>query len=296
MSMTETHLTPIHQRLGPCHRPLVMGILNVTPDSFSDGGRYLDQDRGVKHAREMVCHGADIIDVGPESTRPGSLPVDDAEQRRRAIPVIERIREAHPHIPISIDTRSAGVARAALSAGANIINDVSALRDDPKMAELVATSGGAVVLVHRRGSSREMQVGGGPRYDDVVAEVAALLEERAEFAESVGVARDKIILDPGIGFGKRVEDNLRLLRRLDRLVATGRPVLIGVSRKRFLGSLLGESSPESTPTPEARDAASLACALNAADRGAAILRVHDVKSTVAAIRIWRHLSPQGDPD
>ncbi len=263
----------------PPSPPLVMGILNVTPDSFSDGGDYFTHDAAVGHALNMIAEGADIIDVGGESTRPGAEPTPAEEQMRRAIPVIRAIRTRNSDVAISIDTRAAAVARAAVDAGADIINDVSALRDDPDMVDVVAASGAAVVLMHRRGTSRDMQNGGGPHYDDVIAEITAFLQQRRDFAAGRGIDRSRIILDPGLGFGKRIEHNLSILRHLDRFVALGQPVLVGASRKRFLGSVLDVDEPRQ------RLAGSLACAVIAALAGAAVLRVHDVLDTVEAVRL-----------
>jgi dihydropteroate synthase len=263
----------------PPSPPLVMGILNVTPDSFSDGGDYFTRDAAGAHALNMIAEGADIIDIGGESTRPGAEPTPAEEQIRRAIPVIRAIRTRNSDIAISIDTRAAAVARAAVDAGSDIINDVSALRDDPAMADVVAASGAAVVLMHRRGTSADMQDGGGPHYDDVIAEITAFLQQRRDFAAGRGIDRSRIILDPGLGFGKRVEHNLTILRHLDRLVALEQPVLVGASRKRFLGSVLGVDEPKQ------RLAGSLTCAVIAALAGAAILRVHDVRATVDAVQL-----------
>lgn len=259
--------------------PSVMAILNVTPDSFSDGGAFASVEAAVARGVEMVREGAAIVDVGPESTRPGSRGVEDDEQIRRAIPVIRGLRAANGSISISIDTRSAKVARAAIDAGADIVNDVSALRDDTNMASVVAGSGAHVVLMHRRGSSADMQVGGGPDYIDVKAEIVAFLEQRIAFAVENGIAREKIIVDPGIGFGKRVEHNLAILGNVSALTALGFPVLIGASRKSFLGAVLGLDDPPS------RDAASIACAVIATLGGASILRVHDVRGTCEALRL-----------
>jgi len=259
--------------------PAIMGILNVTPDSFSDGGLHELPEQAVRHALGMIEDGAEIIDVGAESTRPGSQGVAAEEQIRRAIPVVERLREADDSVVISIDTRDAGVAEAALAAGADMVNDVSALRDDPRMVDIVARSGARVVLMHRRGDAATMQLNGGPYYDDVVAEIAAFLAARADWTEARGVQRDRVILDPGIGFGKRVEHNLRILRDLDRFVELGRPVLVGASRKRFLGQSLD------LELPAERDTASFSCAALAARAGAAILRVHAVRGSVEAARV-----------
>jgi len=264
----------------PPSPPLVMGILNVTPDSFSDGGDYFTHDAAVGHALDMISEGADIVDIGGESTRPGSEPTPVEEQMRRVIPVIRAIRTRNSDVAISIDTRSATVARAAVDAGADIINDVSALRDDPDMADVVAASAAAVVLMHRRGTSLDMQVGGGPRYDDVIAEIAGFLRQRRDFAVDRGIDRSRIILDPGLGFGKRIEHNLTILRHLDRFIALNQPILIGASRKRFLEKVLGADDPKQ------RLAGSLACAVIAALAGAAILRVHDVRATVDVVRLY----------
>lgn len=262
----------------PSIRPLVMGVLNVTPDSFSDGGRFFDRERAVARAQEMIAEGADMIDVGPESTRPGADDVPADEQIGRAVGVIRAIREFDPQVVISIDTRLGSVARAALDAGADMINDTSALRDDPALVTVAAESGAAVVLMHRRGTPKVMQAGGGPEYHDVIADIRNFLAARMQFAEQHGVDRSRIILDPGIGFGKRVNDNLMILRELPQFADLGRPLLVGASRKRFLGALLG------LDRPEERLAGSLACAALATMSGAAILRVHDVRATVEVIR------------
>lgn len=257
-----------------------MGVLNVTPDSFSDGGAYLAPDNAVARALQMIDEGAGIIDVGPESTRPGvAPPVSANEQIARAIPVIEAIRVANADIPISIDTRLAAVAKAALAAGADMVNDVSALRADPAMIEVVAASGATLVLMHMRGTPADMQAGGGPDYDDVIGEIAAFLDERRQYAADHGVDPTRIVLDPGIGFGKRVEHNLLILRHLDRFVALGQPVLVGASRKSFIGHTLGIEDPKD------RLAGSLACAAMAAMAGAAIVRAHDVRTTVDVVRM-----------
>ena len=263
----------------PSTVPLVMGVLNVTPDSFSDGGDYFTTDQAVGRALEMITEGADIIDVGPESTRPGSRPVSPDAQLARAIPVIEAVREANPMITISIDTRLAPVAQASLEAGADMINDISALGDDPGMAEVVARSGALVCLMHRKGRPIDMQRGGGPDYDDVIGEIGTFLRERMEVAVAQGIDESRIIFDPGIGFGKRVEHNLLILKHLARFVALGRPVLVGASRKSFIGKVLGREDPKQ------REAGSLAGAVIAALAGAAILRVHDVRPTVEALRL-----------
>ena len=268
--------------------PLVMGILNVTPDSFSDAGRYLDPKQAADRAAEMVAQGADIIDVGPESTRPGSHEVPASEQIARAIPVIEGIREQNASTTISIDVRLACVAKAALDAGADIINDVSAMRDDPGMVDLIAGSDVPIVLMHRRGNPVDMQQDGGPLYDDVVAEIRAFLSQRVDWAVERGVKRSQIVIDPGIGFGKRVEHNLLILRHLDKFVSLGLPVLVGASRKRFIRPSSGDAA-RRVESEEAKDkswpAGSLACAVIATMARASILRVHDVAETLEAVRV-----------
>jgi len=253
-------------------RPLVMGILNVTPDSFSDGGAYASVDAAVEHASAMLDAGADLIDVGPESTRPGAASVSAAEQIARAAAVIERICKTHPDAIVSIDTRLASVAEAALDAGARIVNDVSALRADPGLADVVAGCNAGLVLMHMRGTPETMQ--DDPYYADVVADVRADLLDRARTAEGAGIAREKIALDPGIGFGKTTMHNIALLQNLERFIATGYPVLLGASRKRFLSEFGG-----GIEEPRERLGGSLACVVRASTAGAAIVRVHDVRAT-----------------
>jgi dihydropteroate synthase len=252
-----------------------MGVLNVTPDSFSDGGRRLDPARAIADGVAMASDGADIVDIGGESTRPGAQPVSAGEEMDRVLPVIEGLRRASG-APISIDTYKAQVASAALNAGGDIINDISALRFDTEMAGLAAREQVPVILMHMRGTPRTMQLE--PRYDDVVAEVRAFLAERASFAVAAGVARDQIVIDPGIGFGKTIEHNLRLLRELPQLVSLGYPLLIGASRKRFIGKILDLEADE-------RLEGSLATAVAAVMHGANIVRVHDVKETWRAVRM-----------
>ena len=248
-----------------------MGVVNVTPDSFSDGGVHLDPDAAAAAARRMVEEGAAVVDVGGESTRPGSESVSADEELRRVVPVLERLAG---DVPLSIDTSKAPVARAALDAGAIFVNDVTALRADPELAGVVAGSGSYLCLMHMQGEPRTMQAE--PRYDDVAAEVASFLEERLAFAVAEGVSEERICLDPGIGFGKTVAHNLELVRRLDVLLALGRPVLIGFSRKNSLRRLTGS---------EDLLGASLAAAVAAFERGATILRVHDVKPHVDALTV-----------
>lgn len=262
--------------------PLVMGILNVTPDSFSDPGRFFAPEAALAHAREMAEAGADIIDVGGESTRPGSRPVGMDEEIDRVLPVISRIKE-ETGILVSIDTSKEEVARRAVEeGGADIVNDISALRFSERMAQVVAELGVPVVLMHIQGTPETMQRD--PSYIDVVAEVADYFQERIEFAQAHGVRREKIILDPGIGFGKRLEDNVALLRNLKRFAAFDLPLLVGVSRKSFLGLLAGEK------LPERREAETVAANLVAARNGAAILRVHDVAAAVKALKVWKSLA------
>jgi len=252
-------------------RPSVMGVLNVTPDSFSDGGVHLDPDIAAAAARRMVEDGAAIVDVGGESTRPGSDGVSVEEELARVVPVLERLGG---EIPLSIDTAKAQVARAALERGAILVNDVTALRGDPELAGVVADAGAYLCLMHMQGAPRTMQAE--PHYGDVASEVAAFLEERLAFAVSAGIAEERICLDPGIGFGKTVEHNLELVRRLDVLLALGRPVLVGFSRKSSLRKLTGSDD---------LLGASIAAAVAAFERGASILRVHDVKPTVDALAV-----------
>lgn len=264
-------------RLARSNRPLLMGVLNVTPDSFSDGGRFLRPEVAASRASTMIAEGADIVDVGGESTRPGASPVPAATQVERTRPVIEALRAVHPDTLISIDTRRSAVAQQALSAGADIVNDVSALRDDPTMADLARQYEAPVVLMHMRGRPDSMQQGEGPFYRDVVGEVTAFLRERVEWCAAQGIKSEQIILDPGVGFGKRLEDNLQLLRGLDHLRDLGPPLLLGASRKSFMGRLLG------LPDPADRLIPSIACAIHAMLRGVRILRVHDVGPTRLAL-------------
>ncbi|HEX8856454.1 MAG TPA: dihydropteroate synthase [Thermoleophilaceae bacterium] len=256
-------------------RPLVMGVVNVTPDSFSDGGMFLDADRAISHGRLLASEGADYLDVGGESTRPGAKPVSEPEELRRVLPVIEQlVDEGAP--PISIDTMKSRVARTALEAGALVVNDVSAFRLDPEMASVVAEAGVDCCLMHMLGEPRTMQED--PRYDDVVSEVKAFLEERLAFALSQGIAEDSVWLDPGIGFGKTVDHNLELLRRLDEIAAIGRPLVIGTSRKSFLGKITGRDVGE-------RLAGTIATNVLAYEKGARIFRVHDVAPIVDALEV-----------
>ena len=250
-----------------------MGVVNVTPDSFSDGGVNFDPERAAETARRMFDDGAAIVDIGGESTRPGAGPVSADEELRRVVPVLERLEG---QVPVSIDTSKAEVASRALELGAELVNDVTALRGDPGLAGVVADRGAYLCLMHMLGEPRTMQRD--PRYDDVVAEVKRFLEERLAAAVEAGIAEDRICLDPGIGFGKTVEHNFELVRRLDELAALGRPILVGFSRKSSLGKLLGD--PEATT---GTTAASVGAAVAAYERGATILRVHDVRDHVEAL-------------
>ncbi len=261
-------------------RPLMMGVVNVTPDSFSDGGRYLDPDAAVAHALRLVEEGADLLDIGAESTRPGADPVEEAEERRRAIPVVTAVAKA-VRVPISIDTSKASVAQAALDAGAVLVNDVTALRGDPAMVEVIVRMGAGIVLMHMNGTPRTMQQQ--PSYEDVVGEVSVFFDERIRFALSRGLVQTQIVLDPGIGFGKLLEHNLTLLAQLDRFAGLGCPLLVGVSRKAFLGQLVDR------PVQERQWATAAAVAM-AVERGAGILRVHDVRAMREVMQVTMAIS------
>jgi dihydropteroate synthase len=251
-----------------------MGVVNVTPDSFSDGGVHLDPDVAASAARQMLDDGATIVDVGGESTRPGAEPVALDEELRRVLPVLERLEG----LPVSIDTAKAEVARRALALGAELVNDVTALRGDPEMAAAVAERDAYVCLMHMQGEPRTMQVA--PTYDDVVSDVAAFLDARLAFAVEAGIDEERILLDPGIGFGKTTEQNFELIRRLPELVALGRPIVVGFSRKSSLGRVLGIPGARTGPL-----SASVAAAVAAYERGATMLRVHDVREHVEALTV-----------
>ena len=263
-------------------QPQVMGVLNVTPDSFSDGGRFEGAEAAAEAGSDMAAAGAAIIDVGGESTRPGAAMVWEGDEIERAIPVIRRLVSSGN--AVSADTRKAEVMRAAIEAGAGLINDVSALTFDPRATEVLAASSVPIVLMHHQGDPATMQ--DNPRYDDVLVEVFLWLEERIAFAESAGIARDRLIVDPGFGFGKTVAHNLELMNGLALLHALGCPVLLGASRKRTIGALDREAP------ADRRLAGSLAFALKAAEQGAQIIRAHDVPETVQALRVWRGLRDQ----
>jgi dihydropteroate synthase len=260
-------------------QPRIMGIVNVTPDSFSDGGDAATVATALARVREMAS--ADILDIGGESTRPGAEPVPVTAEIARVVPVIQAIREAGIATPISIDTRKAEVARAALEAGADMVNDVSALRHDPDLAQVVAEAGVPLCLMHSLGDPTTMQ--NDPQYGDVVAEVRDHLAERVEFALSAGIARDRLVVDPGIGFGKTLDHNMALLRNIADFHGLGLPLLLGVSRKRFIGTIGGGENPKD------RMPGSVALALHGAAMGVQILRVHDVAQTRQALALWQAL-------
>lgn len=262
----------------PLSRPLIMGILNVTPDSFSDGGRHASLAAAVVHAEAMLAAGADILDIGGESTRPGAPVVSVDEEIARVVPVIEALKRLN--VPLSIDTRKTAVMRAALLAGADMVNDIAAL-EEPGALDAVAASSAAVCLMHKQGDPQNMQ--SAPRYDDVVSEVTAYLAERCDTARAAGIVRERIVLDPGFGFGKTQEHNQALFRALPQMMQQlDMPLLIGVSRKSMLGGMTGRAVDQ-------RQAASIAAALLAAQKGAAVLRVHDVAETVDALKVWQAL-------
>jgi len=254
--------------------PLVMGIVNVTPDSFSDGGKHLQRDAALAHAQQLIAEGADMLDIGGESTRPGARPVGIQEEMDRVLPIIEELRDAA--VPISVDTFKPEVMLAAIAAGAHMVNDINALQNAAAM-NAVAASNAAVCLMHKQGNPQTMQEQ--PVYRNVVAEVGAFLQERIAAAEAAGIQRDRIVIDAGFGFGKTLAHNLALLQRLNELAALGVPVLAGLSRKSMLGALTGQDVAQRLP-------ASVAAALIAVQRGANIVRVHDVRATVDALKIW----------
>lgn len=254
---------------------LIMGVVNVTPDSFSDGGKYLDPARAVAHGLELAAQGAEILDIGGESTRPGAEPVSEAAERHRVLPVVEQLA-AQVRVPLSIDTMKPAVARAALQAGASIVNDVAAHREEEAMWKVVADAGAGYICMHARGTPQTMQAD--PVYADVVREVGGFFADRLKRLETSGVPSDRIVLDPGIGFGKTLEHNLQLLAALRSFTTLQRPLLLGVSRKSFVGKLLGAGVDERLP-------ASLACACLAVGAGVQIIRTHDVAATVQAVRM-----------
>jgi dihydropteroate synthase len=248
-------------------RTLVFGIINVTPDSFSDGGECFEADAAVARARELIAHGADVLDIGGESTRPGAQPVTAEEELRRVLPVIAGLRQ-ETTVPISVDTTKAAVAEAAIAAGASILNDISALRFDPRMAEVARKTGAGVILMHMQGTPQTMQAN--PHYEDVVREVAGFLRERLAFATAQGIERERIMVDPGIGFGKTLDHNLELLRRLNEMLSLDRPVLVGASRKSFIARTVGADI-------EQRDWGTAATVAHCIAQGAHAVRVHNVE-------------------
>ena len=256
-----------------------MGVLNVTPDSFSDGGNFLDVNTAVQHAREMARAGADIIDIGGESTRPGATTVSAEEELRRVLPVVERLRD----LVVSVDTTKSVVAEKALAAGARIVNDISALRFDPRMVDVVRDTGAGVVLMHMQGAPQTMQQG--PRYDDVVAEVRSFLAERIALAGSQGLKKSQIAVDPGIGFGKTVEHNLQLLAHLGEFRSLGCPVVVGTSRKSFIGKVLADRSGERAGGADGRLWGTAATVAWAVAQGARVVRVHDVAEMSDVVRL-----------
>lgn len=261
-------------------RALVMGILNVTPDSFSDGGQFLEASAAVDRAHRMMEEGADLVDVGGESTRPGAAEVDEAEELRRVLPVVARLA-SELSVPVSIDTRKTGVACRALEAGAAVVNDIAAGRDDPRLWDELRRSGAGYVAMHMQGTPRTMQTA--PRYEDVRSEIRTFFEQRLASLEAVGVQREQVVLDPGIGFGKSLDHNLDLIAHLDTLAGGLRPLLLGVSRKSFLGQLLGVEVADRLP-------GGLACTVWAALQGVQVFRTHDVAATVQALRMVEALS------
>lgn len=291
---------PRRLRAGPCEvvldRPIVIGIINVTPDSFTDGGNFFSPASAVAHARRLIADGADVLDVGGESTRPGATPVEAEEEIRRVVPVIAAMRERWPDLPISVDTNKAEVAAASLGMGATIVNDVSALRLDPMMARVVRWSDCAVILMHSRGDVSEMASYDHADYgNDPVASIIWELEERAKYAESIGVARERIVLDPGLGFSKRTEHSRAVLLKLDSIVACGYPVMVGTSRKRFVkeGMAEGLAAMKGAEEPldpaefsiSERDAGTVGASIVALTRGAMLFRVHDVRTHRRALDV-----------
>jgi dihydropteroate synthase len=256
-------------------RTYIMGVLNVTPDSFSDGGRFLESEVAVSHALRMVEDGADIIDIGGESTRPGAVPVSLKHERERVLPVIERLSK-ETHVPISIDTYKSEVAAEAIDRGASIVNDISGLRSSPDMASLVSERGVSLIIMHMKGEPRNMQTA--PTYDDVVREIHGFLDDRSKVAINAGVPKDRIILDPGIGFGKTVEHNLEILAKVEELNTLGLPLMIGTSRKSFIGNILGTDVDDRL---EGTIASNVAAVLGGVD----FVRVHDVKEVARALAL-----------
>lgn len=277
---------PESRFLSPTNHAWLMGVLNVTPDSFYAGSRSPLWEDALRLAGHLIAGGADVLDIGGESTRPGAAPVSEAEELSRVIPVIEELHALWPDLVLSIDTQKASVARAALAAGARFVNDVSALRLDPEMASVVAESGAPVILMHMQGTPETMQAA--PSYHDIVSEVKSFFEERMAFAARQGIPENHVILDPGIGFGKTTDHNRKLLQHLHVFQSLRRPLLVGVSRKSFIGRLFGgEQSPLAV---EERLEGSIAAGLWAVEAGASGLRVHDVGATRQALRVWEEIA------
>lgn len=264
-------------------RTWLVGVVNVTPDSFFDGGLYFEPARAIDRALALAAEGADIIDIGGESSRPGSNPIPAKEEKKRILPVVEVLKQKNS-VLISVDTTKAEVAEAALAAGADIINDISAGRFDPRMLPIAARSGAAVILMHMKGTPRTMQIA--PHYDDVLGEVKAFLSERLEAAESCGLPRESILLDPGIGFGKQIDHNLILLNNLGALAELGRPLVVGISRKSFLGKILKVEAQD-------RLEGTIAAAVVSILRGASLLRVHDIQAVKQAVAVAEAIMSQG---
>jgi dihydropteroate synthase len=259
-----------------CDHPVIIGIINVTPDSFSDGGKFLELTDALNQAKRLVDEGADILDIGGESSRPGSESVEEKEEIHRVVPLIESIRNAGIDVPISVDTRKLSVAAKAVNAGAEIVNDISALRDDPELADFVAEHKLGLILMHMLGTPKNMQEN--PVYSDIVAEIGDFLHDRKSFAESRGVEPDRIVLDPGIGFGKTLEHNLTILRNCAKWLDLGRPIMVGPSRKRFIGAILDAGV-------EDRLSGTIGACVMALAAGARIFRVHDVRPVKDALRV-----------
>jgi dihydropteroate synthase len=258
---------------------LIMGVLNVTPDSFTDGGQFLDEDAALRHAERMAGEGALILDVGGESSRPGSDPVTAEEEIRRVIPLLRRLRHRFPELFLSIDTYKAETARQALAAGADLVNDISALRADPAMLEVLRSSDAGVILMHMQGTPKTMQIN--PHYEDVVTEVLEFLRRRRNELVNAGIDRTRIAIDPGFGFGKRIQDNVQLVRRLNRLTELGQPVVVGISRKSSIAQLLG--NPNLPPQERLWPTVALTSLLR--EKGARVFRVHDVQQNLEALRM-----------
>jgi dihydropteroate synthase len=285
--MRDTH--PLSQQpnlsfLSQRGRIWIMGVLNATPDSFYAGSRTPSVEDALTKAGQMIEEGADLLDIGGESTRPGALPISGEDELARVLPIVKALQERWPEVPLSIDTQKADVARQAAAHGARVINDISAMRNDPAMAETIAETGCSVVLMHMQGTPQTMQQK--PRYDRLMEELKEFFKERIAVAVKAGIPEDKILIDPGIGFGKTLEHNMTILKNLSQLTSLGRPLLVGISRKSFIGKLL---EGENVPPPEQRLAGTLAATLQAVQQGAQGVRVHDVGATRQALSVWQGL-------